>query len=99
MVGHGLQTTPSAVVSEQASSEPAFRGAHAMELYAGHSSFLDLRGPAFLICCHGVHAQPSYLSKADVVNWLASMLLTQSCDTLQLLKPNAEHSAKQSTDV
>ena len=34
---------PSPVVSGQASSEPAFTGAHAVELLAGDSSVLDLR--------------------------------------------------------
>jgi len=41
--GSQAAENPSAVVSEQASSEPAFPGAHAVELLAGHSSFLDLR--------------------------------------------------------
>ncbi len=41
--GSQAADNPSVVVSEQASSEPAFPGAHAVELLAEHSSFLDLR--------------------------------------------------------
>ncbi len=41
--GSQAADNPSPVVSGQASSEPAFTGAHAVELLAGDSSFLDLR--------------------------------------------------------
>ena len=41
--GSQAADNPSPVVSGQASSEPAFTGAHDVELLAGDSSFLDLR--------------------------------------------------------
>ena len=41
--GSQAADNPSAVESGQASSEPAFTGAHAAELLAGDNSFLDLR--------------------------------------------------------
>ena len=41
--GSQAADNPSFAVSGQASSEPAFTGAHDMELLAGDSSFLDFR--------------------------------------------------------
>ncbi|KAL0044569.1 hypothetical protein WJX82_000941 [Trebouxia sp. C0006] len=42
--GSQVADNPSFAVSGRASSEPAFTGAHDMELLAGDSSFLDFRG-------------------------------------------------------